>query len=94
MARKAASEGEIAAALKDLPGWALEGGALARRLEFRNFRAAFAFMTQVALLAEKFDHHPEWTNVYNRVEVRLSTHDVGGITQADFKLAKAINEIA
>ncbi len=88
-----ASDAEIATALQTLPGWKLESGVLARAFQFADFRAAFGFMTQVALLCEKQDHHPDWTNVYNRVEIRLSTHDAGGITRRDFKLAQAINEI-
>jgi len=84
------------AALKDLPKWHDVHGrdAIARRFEFRNFSEAFAFMTRVALLAEKMDHHPEWFNVYNRVEVTLSTHDAGGVTEKDIALAKAMDAYA
>jgi 4a-hydroxytetrahydrobiopterin dehydratase len=63
-----------------------------RTLTFQNFQQAFAFMTQIALVAEKMDHHPDWTNVYNRVEIKLWTHDAGGLTEKDFILAKAISD--
>jgi len=80
------------AALKDLPKWADVSGrdAIARKFEFRDFNAAFAFMTRVAMLAEKMDHHPEWFNVYNKVDVTLSTHDAGGVTEKDIEMAKAM----
>jgi 4a-hydroxytetrahydrobiopterin dehydratase len=84
------------AALKDLPEWrdAPAGNAITRKFAFKDFNAAFAFMTRVALLAEKMDHHPEWFNVYNRVEIILSTHDVEGLSERDVKLAHAVDEIA
>lgn len=91
---KPASDSQISAALKRLAGWQRTGKVLSRSLQFDDFRHAFAFMVQVALIAEKQGHHPEWTNVYNKVKIRLSTHDAGGITTRDFKLAKAINEVA
>jgi 4a-hydroxytetrahydrobiopterin dehydratase len=74
----------------DLHDWTLEDGGLAltRRFVFRDFNAAFGFMTQVALHAERHDHHPEWSNVYNRVDIRLTTHDAGGLTERDFTLAR------
>jgi len=74
------------------PGWQRVTGrdAIARSFEFKDFNAAFAFMTRVALLAEKMDHHPEWSNVYNKVEVTLATHDTGGVTQKDIAMAKAM----
>ena len=74
--------------------WTLRDGALCKTFLFPDFPAAFAFMTQVALAAEKINHHPDWTNVWNRVEVRLSTHDAGGITELDFALAAAMERIA
>lgn len=76
--------------------WQQAGGrdAMIRRYEFRDFSEAFAFMTRVALLAEKMNHHPEWTNIYNKVDVTLSTHDAGGVTQKDIALAKAMEAIA
>jgi 4a-hydroxytetrahydrobiopterin dehydratase len=85
-----------AAALKGLPNWMDISGrdAIARKFEFKDFNAAFAFMTRVALLAEKMDHHPEWFNVYNKVDVTLSTHDAGGVTDKDIAMAKAMEEWA
>ena len=68
--------------------------AIARKFEFANFNEAFGFMTRVALLAEKMDHHPEWFNVYNKVEVTLSTHDAGGVTQNDIDMATAMDAYA
>jgi 4a-hydroxytetrahydrobiopterin dehydratase len=85
------SADEIAARLASIPGWSLDQGKLFRELVFPDFVRAFAFMSQVALLAEKQDHHPDWTNVYNRVRIHLHTHDAGGITEQDFLLAAAIN---
>jgi 4a-hydroxytetrahydrobiopterin dehydratase len=84
---------EREAALAQLSGWrAVEGrDAIAREFRFKDFNAAFGFMTRAALLAEKMDHHPEWFNVYNRVEVTLSTHDAGGVTENDIEMAKAMN---
>jgi 4a-hydroxytetrahydrobiopterin dehydratase len=73
--------------------WKLDGGSLQRNFEFNNFIDAFSFMTAVALVAEKMNHHPHWENVYNKVQIRLNTHDTGGISIFDFKLAKAIDEI-
>jgi 4a-hydroxytetrahydrobiopterin dehydratase len=82
----------LAQEIQTLPGWATarDGAALHKTLTFKSFGAAFAFMTRVALLAEKMDHHPEWSNVYNRVEITLTTHDSGGITDKDIKMARAI----
>ncbi len=87
---------ERAAALASLPGWELVEGrdAIRRRFRFSDFGEAFAFMTRVALLAEKMDHHPEWSNVYDRVEIVLSTHDAGGLTALDIALARAIDACA
>ena len=78
------------------PGWSEEDGAqaLTRTFQFKDFSAAFAFLTRVALHAEKVDHHPEFTSVWNRVDFRLSSHDVGGVTERDVKLAEAINRLA
>jgi 4a-hydroxytetrahydrobiopterin dehydratase len=85
-----------AAALKELSNWREVQGrdAINRKFEFKNFKEAFAFMTRTALLAEKMDHHPEWFNVYNKVEVTLSTHDAGGVTENDVKMAKAMDGYA
>ena len=87
------SSSERAAALKKLPKWISVAGrdAITRKFEFANFNEAFGFMTRVALLAEKMDHHPEWFNVYNKVEVTLSTHDAGGVTQNDIAMATAMD---
>lgn len=82
--------------MSDLPdGWSLEEGgkALVRSLRFKDFSEAFAFLTRVAMHAEKVDHHPEFTNVWNRVDFRLTTHDTGGVTDRDVKLAGAINRL-
>jgi 4a-hydroxytetrahydrobiopterin dehydratase len=68
--------------------------AITRKFEFRNFNEAFGFMSRAALMAEKLDHHPEWFNVYKTVEVTLSTHDAGGVTELDVKLAEAMNRFA
>jgi 4a-hydroxytetrahydrobiopterin dehydratase len=77
-------------------GWTLEDGdtALVRSLKFKDFSAAFAFLTKVAMHAEKVDHHPEFTSIWNRVDFRLTTHDSGGVTERDVKLAGAINRLA
>lgn len=90
------TDAERAAALASLPGWEMVSGrdAIRKRLRFSGFGEAFAFMTRVALLAEKMDHHPEWSNVYDRVEIVLSTHDAGGLTSLDIALAKAIDACA
>ena len=85
---------EIHARLEALEGWRLEQGKLHRDFRFRSFVEAFGFMSQAALVAEKMDHHPEWSNVYARVAVDLTTHDAGGVTELDFALAARMNEIA
>ncbi|MBV8760564.1 MAG: 4a-hydroxytetrahydrobiopterin dehydratase [Deltaproteobacteria bacterium] len=78
---------------KRVPAWSVVGGKLHRELQFADFVAAFSFMTRVALLAEKRDHHPEWRNVYNKVVIDLSTHDAGdAITEKDVELAQAIEK--
>ena len=90
------NESERAAALQRLPGWRLVDGrdAIARTFTFADFNAAFGFMTRAALLAEKMNHHPEWSNVYKTVNVTLTTHDAGGLTQRDIALAEAMDKIA
>jgi 4a-hydroxytetrahydrobiopterin dehydratase len=75
-------------------GWALEEDALTRSFKFADFSQAFAFLTRVALHAEKVDHHPEFTSVWNRVDFRLTSHDSGGVTDRDLALAEAINRLA
>ncbi|MCT8989100.1 4a-hydroxytetrahydrobiopterin dehydratase [Chelativorans sp. SCAU2101] len=96
MARQKLDRAEAEKALAGLDGWqfARAGNAIERRFTFRDFNEAFGFMARVALTAEKLDHHPEWTNVYNKVDVVLSTHDAGGLTQLDFKLARRMNALA
>ena len=86
----------VQAALDQLKGWtAVEGReAISKSYEFKDFAEAFAFMTRTALAAEKLDHHPEWFNVYNRVDVTLATHDAGGVTELDVRLAKVMDEAA
>jgi 4a-hydroxytetrahydrobiopterin dehydratase len=83
------------AALTNLPGWDYDADrdGLCRRFVLADFVAAFGFMTQVALLAEKADHHPEWSNVWNRVDILLTTHDAGGLSARDVKLAGAISAL-
>jgi 4a-hydroxytetrahydrobiopterin dehydratase len=83
-------------ALQGLTGWSEVAGrdAIARTFTFKDFNEAFGFMSRVALVAEKSDHHPEWRNVYRTVEVVLATHDAGGVTALDIKLAQAMNAIA
>jgi 4a-hydroxytetrahydrobiopterin dehydratase len=86
---------ERAAALKELTGWQEVAGrdAIQRSFTFRNFNEAWGFMTRVALMAEKADHHPEWSNVYNRVDILLTTHDCNGLSARDVKLAKGIDKL-
>ena len=83
-------------ALRKLGGWSEVAGrdAITRKFVFKDFNAAFGFMTRAALVAEKMDHHPEWFNVYKTVEVTLATHDAGGVTELDVKLAQAMDRIA
>lgn len=84
------------AAVAQLSGWKATDGrdAIAKKFEFKDFNAAFGFMTRVALYADKADHHPEWFNVYNKVEVTLSTHDAGGVTNNDIELARFMDSAA
>src|SRR5437870_3384292 len=87
---------ERTSALAKLKGWSDVTGrdAISRKFSFKDFNEAFGFMARAALIAEKLDHHPEWFNVYNRVEVTLSTHDAGGVTERDVKLAEAMDRLA
>jgi len=96
MAERLSAETRKAALQELLPGWTDTPGreAIARTFIFKDFNEAFGFMTRVALVAEKSDHHPEWRNVYKTVEVVLATHDAGGVTTLDIGLAKAMNAIA
>ena len=87
------NEQEIEAQLGSLAGWAVIDEKLQRQFNFENFVQAWGFMSAVALLAESMDHHPEWSNVYGRVTINLTTHDAGGISHRDFELASAINAL-
>ncbi len=95
MSQKLAGEARKAA-LARLKGWSETSGrdAITRKFVFADFNEAFGFMTRAALVAEKLDHHPEWFNVYKTVEVTLSTHDAGGLTERDIRLAEAMDKIA
>jgi 4a-hydroxytetrahydrobiopterin dehydratase len=94
MAIARATESEIQQALAELESWTVENDKLHREYKFGDFVAAFGFMAQAALLAERANHHPEWFNVYSKVVVDLSTHEAGGITQRDFDLAREMEQIA
>jgi len=89
-------ETEREAALAGLPGWSWDPtrSAISKSLRFADFQAAFGFMAQVALAAERADHHPEWSNVWNRVDILLTTHSAGGLTRKDIALAREIDRIA
>ncbi len=89
-----ATEQQISSALDSLPGWTRTGGAISKQFTFADFNEAWGFMCRVALVAEKRDHHPEWSNVWNRVDIRLTTHDVGGLSDFDLALAKTIEQLA
>lgn len=95
MAREKLTKEAAKQALASLPGWVLAGDGLSisRTFAFKNFSEAFGFMTRAALAAEKLDHHPEWSNVYNKVAIRLSTHSAGGVTDKDVALAEAIDRL-
>ncbi len=86
-------EAEVRAGLAQTPSWDLVDGKLHQQFKFASFVEAFGFMSSVALLAESADHHPEWSNVYNKVTVDLMTHDVGGISEKDFALAEAVGKL-
>lgn len=88
------TEAEIHQALTETAGWEYSDNSIRRQFQFDDFVAAFGFMSRVALVAEKLGHHPEWFNVYNRVNVALSTHDAGGVTSLDFDLARRMNDLA
>ncbi len=85
---------DLEEAVRGLDGWAVADGTLRREFRFENFVEAFGFMTRAALVAESMDHHPDWSNVYSRVVVSLSTHDAGGITSLDVDLARRMSELA
>lgn len=87
-------DAEIDAFLARSPSWGASGDRITRTFTFPDFVSAFGFMSQVALVAERMDHHPEWSNVYDRVEIVLSTHDAGGLSERDVALARFIDSIA
>lgn len=90
---EALSKAEITDKLKSLPGWEFVDNSLTTTLEFQDFREAFTLMTRIAFECEAQNHHPNWTNVYNQLEIHLNTHDAGGVTEKDFKLAATIEEL-
>ncbi len=92
--RQKLSEAEVRTRLSEIPGWELVDGKLHKAFRFASFVEAFGFMSSVALVAEAMNHHPDWSNVYNRVTIDLHTHDVGGISALDFTLARRMDEIA
>ena len=94
MAVSALSDTDIRSRLESLAPWSLDDGKLYRKFEFDDFVEAFGFMARVALVAEKMEHHPEWRNVWNTVEVHLTTHDAGGVSEKDFELARTMDELA
>ncbi|MGZ0188023.1 MAG: 4a-hydroxytetrahydrobiopterin dehydratase [Alphaproteobacteria bacterium] len=87
---------DLKAALDDLPGWTQVDGrdAIFKALEFKTFNEAFGCMSRIALMAERIDHHPEWFNVYNKIEITLTTHSASGVTDLDIRLARFINQAA
>ena len=91
--RQKLSEAEVISRLPELQGWELIDGKLSKTFLFESFVNAFGFMASVALMAESMNHHPEWSNVYNRVSIALTTHDAGGISDLDFALAQRIENI-
>jgi 4a-hydroxytetrahydrobiopterin dehydratase len=94
MAQKKATKTEIDIFLEKHTKWSLKKDKLFREFEFNDFVQAFGFMAQAAIVAESLDHHPDWSNSYNKVKVELSTHDAGGITSLDFNLASKMDSIA
>lgn len=93
MAARPLTTAEIAALPERLPAWSLQDGKLHRQFRFADFSAAFGFMARVALAAEQLGHHPEWSNVWNRVVIDLTTHDTGGLSQLDVELARRIDAL-
>ena len=93
MSRTKLQPSELSELLENLSGWELKDDYLTRIISFDNFINAWGFMCQIALIAESMDHHPDWKNVYSTVEIKLSTHDAGGLTVLDFELAQKINNL-
>ncbi len=87
------TEAEIISKLETIEGWEYEDNAIHTSLEFENFKDAFSAMSRIAFEAEALNHHPDWSNVYNVIDISLSTHDAGGVTEKDFALARAIDTI-
>ena len=87
------SPDEVSRLVQALDGWDLDGASLRRQLVFDSFVQAFGFMAQVALIAERLDHHPNWSNVYNRVDLAITTHDAGGLTAIDFEFARRVDAV-
>ena len=87
------SRNEIIELLKDFEGWSYNDNAIHTSFEFDDFKDAFSVMTRIAFEAEKLNHHPDWTNIYNTLQISLSTHDAGGVTNKDFELAKIIDAL-
>ncbi len=87
------TELQILTGLKDLEGWEYEDNAIHTSFEFDDFKDAFSMMTRIAFEVEKMNHHPDWSNVYNTLQISLSTHDAGGVTEKDFELAKIIDAL-
>ena len=96
MSREKLSQQAVEEALAGLDGWTVEdgGAAIVRQFKFKSFNEAFGFMARCALVAEKLDHHPEWSNVYNKVDVRLTTHSAGGLTELDVEFARKMDRFA
>lgn len=93
ISRERLSDTDVDARLASVPDWRREGQTLVRSLRFADFSEAFGFMARVALVAEVLDHHPDWSNVYNRVEIAVTTHDRGGLTALDFEFAHRVDAI-
>lgn len=93
MKRIKLSEAEVRSRLSDLEGWSAGEGTIGCEFRFKDFVEAFGWMSSIALVAQAMDHHPDWKNVYNRVVVDLSTHDAGGVTELDFRLAAEMNRL-
>jgi 4a-hydroxytetrahydrobiopterin dehydratase len=90
---KVLSENDITKRLAEIPDWEYHENAIHTAIEFRDFKDAFAVMTRIAFEAEKMNHHPDWSNVYNSLSISLSSHDAGGVTEKDFELAKIIDQL-
>jgi 4a-hydroxytetrahydrobiopterin dehydratase len=92
--RRPLTPDEVARLVDELDGWELDGASLRRQYVFTSFVEAFGFMARVALIAEKLDHHPNWSNVYNRVDIAVTTHDAGGLTALDFEFVRRVDALS